>query len=436
MTAFPLRPVAAVLAFAPVFAPAAALAQTAGELQPATETSAFILDTLLLLAAGAAAVLLAAGLGFREAGLVRAKNAGAVFVKTIVVIALAGVMFWLVGYNLLYGVEPGGLLGSFRLWIADDLDPAASGRASNAHFFHQTGYAAIAALIALGALSERMRLWASFLFAAFFAGIVYPIAASWAWGAGYLDAAWGFSDLGGAMTAHGLGGVAALAGALVLGPRLGRFDEEGERDIPGSNLPLTALGGFFIWAAFLALNPAARGALSTIEDATAAADIVVNTNMAAGAAVLTAMILTQFIYRKLDIVVIVNAGIGGLVAIAADPLSPSIWQSAIVGAFAGVIVAVGAPALARLKIDDVAGVVPAHFFCGAWGALIVAWTNEGASILGQLVGAGAIAAFGFSISALFFAALKYSVGLRLSSDQEYAGLDRIVVGRDAYLAED
>jgi Amt family ammonium transporter len=152
--------------------------------------------------------------------------------------------------------------------------------------------------------------------------------------------------------------------------------------------------------------------------------------------VIAAMMLTQFIYRKLDIVTIVNAGIGGLVAISADPLSPSIWQAAIVGAFSGVLVATGAPALARLKIDDVAGVVPAHLFCGVWGALIVAWTNENASIAGQLAGVGAVGLFAFVMSALFFAALKYSFGLRLSTDQEYAGLDRIVVGRSAYLAED
>jgi Amt family ammonium transporter len=413
-----------------------ALAQSAADLQPATESSAFIFDTLLFLCAGAAAVLLAAGLGFREAGLVRAKSAGSVFVKTIAVMAIAGVMFWLVGYNLLYAVKPGGLLGEFAIWTADDLDPGARGHASGAFFFQQASLAAIAALIVGGALSERLRLWAFFVFAAFFSGVVYPVVASWDWGKGYLESAWGFADFGGAMLVHGAGGAGALAGAIVLGARLGRFDEDGEHDIPGSNLPLTALGGFFIWAAFLVLNAASRMSLSSIEDATAIADIIVNSNMAAGSGVIAAMLLTQFIYRKLDIVVIVNAGIGGLVAVAADPLSPSIWQAAIVGSFAGVLVATGGPALARLKIDDVSGVIPAHLFCGVWGALIVAWTNESASILGQAAGVCIVLLFAFVLCTLFFAALKYSFGLRLSPDQEYAGLDRIVVGRDAYLAED
>lgn len=409
--------------------PSAALAQEAA---PASETSVYLFNTLFLLSCGAIVMLMSAGFCMIEAGLARARNAASAGLKIIAAVAVAAMMVWLVGYNLLHGVEPGGFLGTAGLFAPTDLDPVGRGRASAADFIFQTASVVIVASIVSGALAERVRLSAFMIFSAALAGLIYPIAASWDWGKGYLEADWKFYDFAGSTIIHSVGGWAALAGALIVGARRGRFQGKRATPMPGSNLPLSALGAFILWISWFAFNGGAQLAFGSIGDAIAVANVIVNTNMAASGGVIAAIIMTSMIYKRIDLTIVINGAIGGLVSITADPLSPAIWQAVLIGAFGGVIVTAGVPALDRLRIDDVVGAIPAHLFCGIWGTLVVPWTNADASILGQLVGAAMIGAFAFAMSALVWIAVKYSIGARVNSDQEYAGLDKSTLGLEAY----
>ncbi|MGE0407675.1 MAG: ammonium transporter [Amphiplicatus sp.] len=410
-----------------------AFAQGAGlEIQSATDTSRYIFSTLFLLISGILVMFMAAGFCMREAGLGRAKNAGTICLKNIAVYSIAGLMVWLVGYNLIYGVEKGGLLGAFAIWGADDSDPLATGRAASADWHFQMVFVAMAALIVSGALAERVKLWSFLIFTALLTGIIYPIEAGWEWGGGYLDAAWSFSDFAGSTLVHSTGGWAALAGALVLGPRLGKYEHGETRQAPGSNLPLAVLGTFILWLGWFGFNGGAQLALGAIPDAIAVANIFVNTNSAASAGVVTAMALTQIIYKKIDLAVVLNGAIGGLVSITGEPLAPTIAQAVLIGAIGGVIVTVAVPMLDRLKIVDVVGAIPAHLFCGVWGTIIVPWSNSEASFFGQLVGVMMIGAFVFVLSLLVWLALKYTLGVRVAPEHERFGLDRVELGLEAY----
>lgn len=409
--------------------PAAALAQEAA---PASETSVFLFNTLLFLLAGMVVMLMTAGFAMLGAGLVRAKNAASFCVQTIGAYAVAGIMIWLTGYNLIYGVEPGGFLGSFALWSAEDIDPVGKGFASPAGFFLQMVFGATAAAIALGAIAERVKLGAVMVFTAAFAGIIYPVAASWDWGKGYLEADWKFADFAGATIVHSTGGWAALAGALIIGARRGKYHGRRAQPMPGSNLPIAALGTFILWLGCLAFNAGAGLAFGAIGDAIAVSAVIVNTNMAASGGVIAAIVMTSLIYKRVDLTIVLNGAIGGLVAIAAEPLAPAIWQAALIGAFGGVIVTVGVPLLDRLRIDDVVGAIPAHLFCGVWGTLVVPWTNSDATLFGQVVGVLMIGLFAFVMSALVWTVLKYSIGARVSAEEETAGLDTAALGLDAY----
>ncbi len=409
--------------------PSAALAQEAA---PASETSVYLFNTLLFLFCGMIVMFMSAGFCMLEAGLVRARNAASICLKNIVAYAVAGVMVWLVGYNLLYGVEPGGFLGSFALWGASDIDPVAKGYASSADFFFQLVFVATAASIVSGALAERVKLQAFILFTAAMSGFIYPIAASWDWGKGYLEADWKFYDFAGATLVHSVGGWAALAGAIIVGARRGRYHGKRVTPMPGSNLPLSALGAFILWMGWFGFNGGSQLAFGSISDAIAVSTVIVNTNMAASGGVLAALIMTSLIYKRVDLTIVITGAIGGLVSITADPLSPAIWQAVLIGAFGGVIVTAGVPLLDRLKIDDVVGAVPAHLFCGVWGTLVVPWTNEEASIVGQIVGVSMVGAFAFSMSALVWIVIRYSIGARVNAEEEYAGLDKAELGLEAY----
>jgi Amt family ammonium transporter len=410
-------------------APAAASAQEAA---PASETSVFVFNTLLFLSGGMMAMSAAAGFALRAAGLVRAKNAASVCLLIIAAYAAATLAFWLIGYNLLNGVEAGGFLGVFALWAPSDIDPVGAGRASAAAWLFQAGCAAVPAAIVAGALAERLKVWPFLIFAAALSGLIYPIIASWDWGKGYLDAAWKFVDVAGATIVHATGGWAALAGALIIGPRRGRYGAKGVQPMPGSNLPIAALGTFLLWFGWFGFSSASELALGSISSAVSIARMIVNTNMAAAGGIVAAIVLASIVYKKIDLATALNAAIGGLVSISADPLSPQIWQAALIGAFAGVIVTVAATGLDRLRIDDTVGAIPAHLLCGLWGALVVPWSNPDASILGQLVGISMIAVFAFGMSALIWTTLKYSIGVRPGPEQEAIGIDRTSLGVDAY----
>lgn len=405
---------------------------SAQEAAPASETSVFVFNTLFLLAAGIFALVIVAGFTMIEAGLVRSKNAAAISLQNLVAYALAAAMFWLTGYNLWHGVEPGGFLGDFAMWSPRDLDPVAVGAASASRFFFETGYVAIAAAIVAGALAERLRLSALVVFTGFLAGLILPVAASWSWGKGYLAADWKFYDYAGATVVHAVGGAAALAGALVIGPRRGKYHGRRVTPLPGSNLPLAALGALLVWIGLLVFAAAGEGGVASVGDALAVSSAMVKVNIGAAGGVLAAMVMTSLIYKRIDLTIVLNGAVGGLVSLSADPLSPALWQAALVGAMGGVIVTVGAPMLDRLKIDDVVGAIPAHLFCGVWGTLIIAWTNPEAALLGQIVGVLMICGFAFAMSALVWIALRFSIGARPPADQEIAGLDRAELGLEAY----
>ncbi len=412
-----------------LFAAAPAAAQEAA---PASETSVFLFNTLFLLVCGVIVMFMSAGFCMLESGLVRAKNAAAICLKNVAAYSVAGIMVWLVGYHLIFGVEAGGFLGEFALWSPHDLDPVGKGVASSADFFFQMVFVATAASIVSGALAERVKLGAFLIFTMALTGLIYPIAASWDWGKGYLDAEWKFFDFAGSTIVHSTGGWAALAGALIIGARRGKYTDGRVTPMPGSNLPLAALGVFILWLGWFGFNAGSQLAFGAIGDAIAVATIVVNTNMAAAGGVLAAIIMTAMIYKRVDLTIVLNGAIGGLVSITADPLSPAIWQAVLIGAFGGVIVTVGVPLLDRLKIDDVVGAIPAHLFCGIWGTLVVPWSNAEASMLGQIVGVVMVGAFAFGMSALVWVTLKYSIGVRVSAEREQLGLDRAELGLEAY----
>ncbi len=404
----------------------------AQEAAPASETSLFVFNSMLFLFSGMVVMFMAAGFCMLEAGLVRTKNAAAICLKNVAVFSVAGIMVWLTGYNLIYGVEPGGLLGSFKVWSADDSDPMGAGYAASSDWFFQMVFVATAASIVSGTLAERIKFWPFIIFTAILTGFIYPIEASWEWGKGFLDAKFAFSDFAGSTLVHATGGWAALAGALVLGPRRGKYSGGHVTPLPGSNLPLAALGTFILWLGWFGFNGGSQLALGTITDAVSVSNVLVNTNMAACGGVIAAMTLTSVIYKKIDLTIVLNGAIGGLVSITAEPLTPAVWQAVLIGAFGGVIVTVAVPFLDRLKIDDVVGAIPAHLLCGVWGTMVVPWTNSDTSFLGQEAGSLMIGAFVFVVSGLVWIALKYSVGIRVSSEVEHAGLDKAELGLEAY----
>ncbi|MFC2952888.1 ammonium transporter [Marinicaulis aureus] len=398
---------------------------------PASDTSVFVFNTLLFLVMGMVVMFMAAGFCMLEAGLVRSKNAATICLKNIALYSVAGLMVYLVGYNLIYGVAEGGFIGSFTTWGPDDSDPMGVGYGSHSDWYFQMVFVATAASIVSGTLAERIKLFPFLIFTALLTGFIYPIQASWEWGAGWLDAK-GFSDFAGSTLVHSTGGWAALAGAIVLGPRIGKYVGGKVTPIPGSNLPLATLGTFILWLGWFGFNGGSQLALGTIEDAVAVGRIFVNTNMAACAGVVTAIILTQVVYKKVDLTIVLNGAIGGLVSITAEPLAPMIWQAILIGAVGGVIVTFAVPVLDKFSIDDVVGAIPAHLLCGIWGTIIVPASNSDATYGVQALGILAIGVFVFVVSLICWLALKYTLGIRASEEDERLGLDKAELGLEAY----
>ncbi len=423
-------------ALAGVFLCSGALAQDAGEPQAASESSVVIFNTVLFLISGMVVMFMAAGFCMLEAGLVRSKNAATICLKNIALFSVAGIMVWLIGYNMIYAGANAGitghLLSPFQFFYqGDDKDPVTLGYGAYSDWFFQMVFVATAASIVSGTLAERIKLFPFLIFVAVLTGLIYPIVASWEWGKGFLDAR-DFSDFAGSTLVHSTGGWAALAGAVILGPRKGRFDGGRVTPIPGSSLPLATLGTFILWLGWFGFNGGSQLALGTVPHALAVAKIMVNTNMAACGGVIAALIMTRFVYGKVDLTIVLNGAIGGLVSITAEPLAPVIWQSVLIGAVGGVIVTVSVPLLDKFKIDDVVGAIPAHLFCGIWGTLIVPWTNSDAPILIQLLGVVMVGVFVTAISALLWIALKFTIGIRASDEHESLGLDKAELGLEAY----
>ena len=395
--------------------------------------TAFIFNTLLFLIGGFLVFWMAAGFAMLEAGLVRSKNVTTQLTKNIALFALAAIMYWLVGYNIMYPGDNWILQGVFGSITPKDIKSSidAGGYSNASDFFFQLMFCATTASIVSGTLAERIKLWPFLIFTLVLTGFIYPIEASWQWGAGWLSEI-GFSDFAGSTLVHAAGGFAALAGALILGPRIGKYKDGRTIPMQGSNLPLATLGTFILWLGWFGFNGASQLAMGTMADADAVAQIFANTNMAAAAGAISALVLTQIMYRKVDLTMVLNGALAGLVSITAGPLDPTLFGALWIGAMGGVIVVFAVPFLDKLKIDDVVGAIPVHLIAGFWGTLVVPVYTEGTSFVTQIIGFVSIGAFVFIVSAIVWAVLKATMGIRVSEEAEIAGLDVSELGMEAY----
>ena len=404
----------------------------AGEL---TETQ-YILNTFSFLIHGFLVMFMAAGFAMLESGLVRSKNTATICLKNIALYSIAGLTFYLVGYNLMYLNVDGGLFGSFQIWGGDNTDALAgnfdSGFAAESDWFFQMVFVATAASIVSGTLAERIKLWPFLAFVVILTGFIYPIQGAWQWGGGWLSNA-GFSDFAGSTLVHSVGGWAALSGALILGARKGKYQPGGViHPLPGANLPLATLGTFILWLGWFGFNGGSQLALASAADAIAISTIYINTNIAAVGGVLAAMALTQLVYKKVDLSMALNGAIAGLVSITAGPDTPSLGQAVLIGAVGGTLVVMLVPLLDRFKIDDVVGAIPAHLGAGIWGTMAVPFTNTDASFLTQAIGVFSIGSFVIVTSTITWLILKHTVGIRASAEDEMMGLDQSELGMEAY----
>ena len=411
-----------------LFGPAAASAAAS------PEDAAFIFNTLSFLANGALVFAMAIGFCMLEAGMVRTKSTSAICVKNIGLFSIAGVTYAVVGYNLMYSGVDGGFVGSLGLF--DTPDPAAEaadgGYAAASDWFFQVVFVATTASIVSGAVAERVRVLPFLLVIAVLVAVIYPIQGAWSWGGGWLSEL-GFSDFAGSTIVHSVGGWCALAGVILLGARHGKFSADGRvNPVPASAVPLVALGAFVLWIGWLGFNGGSQLALGSVADASAMARIYANTYLAGCGGALAAAATYFAVYRKLDITLILNGVLGGLVSITAEPLAPSFVQAILIGGIGGVIVALGVPLLDRLKLDDVVGAVPVHLFAGVWGTLAVCLTNPEASLVAQLIGIVAIGLFAFLASLLVWYGVKLVMGIRLDEDAELHGSDLTEVGVASY----
>ena len=437
--------------------PTLAAAQDASlDIQP------YILTTLLFLVGGFLVFWMAAGFAMLEAGLVRSKNVTMQLTKNIALFSIASIMYWLVGFNLMYpgdGWSITGWMGPlFSPTVLEPVGLAAEDAAldyasAGSDFFFQLMFVAATASIVSGALAERIKLWPFLIFVVVLTGILYPISGSWKWGGGWLDAA-GFNDFAGSTIVHSVGGWAALAGAIILGPRLGKYKDGRVNPMPGSNLALATLGTFILWLGWFGFNGGSQLAAGTVGDITDVSRIFANTNMAAAAGAVAALILTQVMFSKVDLTMVLNGALAGLVSITTEPLGPSLFDALWIGAVGGVIVVFAVPMLDRLKIDDVVGAIPVHLIAGIWGTLIVA-VHTRADLLDeagevvvidgveqtvgfatqlatQVTGILAYGVFTFVASLVLWIVLKGVMGIRVDEEAEINGLDTTELGMEAY----
>ncbi len=397
----------------------------------------FIFNTFLFLVCGFLVMFMAAGFAMLESGMVTSKSVSVICAKNIGLYSIAGIMFWLVGYNLAYGIPEGGYIGKLLPW--SDGSKLETGYADGSDWYFQMVFCATTVSIVSGTLAERIKLWPFFLFAAILTGIIYPIQMGWQWGGGWL-AAKGFSDFAGSTLVHSTGGAAALAGAILLGPRLGRFNKKGEpapvKPFAASSIPLVTLGVFVLWLGWFGFNGGSQLAMGTFTDAVAVSKIFINTNLAACGGVLAAAVVTRLMAGKTDVLQMLNGAIGGLVAITAEPLMPTPIVAILIGAVGGMIVVWGTKLLFAMQIDDVVGAIPAHLFAGIWGTLAVPITNPAANFGTQLLGVISINVFVFIVAYIIWAIMKNTMGIRLSKEGELKGTDVTETGVIAYAIRD
>ena len=407
----------------------------------ATDT-VFILNSLLFLVGGFLVFWMAAGFSMLEAGLVRSKNVTMQLTKNIALFSLATVFYYLIGYNLMYPLGSWAMDGILSgVWGVAILEAVGVGRDSaddygyastGSDFFFQLMFCAATASIVSGALAERIKLWPFLIFTVLLTAVIYPIQASWKWGGGFLDGM-GFQDFAGSTVVHSVGGWAALTGAIILGPRIGKYAQDGKvNPIPGSNLALATLGVFILWLGWFGFNGGSQLAMGSIGDVADVSRIFSNTNAAAAGGAIAALILTQIMYKKPDLTMVLNGALAGLVSITAEPLAPTLGQATIIGAVGGLLVVVSVPILDKFKIDDVVGAIPVHLIAGIWGTLIVPLTNSDASFGTQLYSIIIVALFVVITTAIVWYVLKAIFGIRVDEEAEMNGLDVSELGMEAY----
>ena len=397
----------------------------------------FIFNTLLFLICGFLVFFMAAGFAMLESGMVTSKSVSVICAKNIGLLSISGIMFWMFGYNLAYGIPAGGYIGKFIPW--SDASAVDTGYSDGSDWYFQMVFCATTISIVSGTLAERIKLWPFFLFAAILSGILYPIVMGWQWGGGWL-ASIGFSDFAGSTLVHSTGGSAALAGAIMLGPRLGRFTKSGApaplKPFAASSIPLVTLGVFVLWLGWFGFNGGSQLAMGTADDAIAVSTIFINTFLAGAGGVMAAAAITRLGFGKTDVIQMLNGCIGGLVAITAEPLMPSPLAAILIGGVGGVIVVFGTKLLFSLKIDDVVGAIPAHLFAGIWGTLAVPITNPDTAFGTQLIGVISINVFVFATALIVWSIMKATIGIRLSKEGETKGTDVTETGVIAYAIRD
>ncbi|WP_170474263.1 ammonium transporter [Ruegeria arenilitoris] len=427
-----ILPTAAVL----IAFPAAAFAN---DPPSSMEDVGYIFTTLLFLMAGFLVFFMAAGFAMLEGGLVRSKNVAMQMIKNVALFSFAAIMYWLIGFNLMYpgdGWTISGWLGPF--FSTTTLDPVGVGPDAAAldyasigsDFFFQLVFVAATASIVSGAVAERIKLWPFLVFVIILTGVLYPISGSWQWGGGWLSEA-GFSDFAGSTVVHSVGGWAALAGVIVLGPRIGKYKDGKVHPIPGSNLALATLGTFILWLGWFGFNGGSQLAMGTVGDVSDVSRIFANTNMAAAAGAVAALILSQVMYKKPDLTMVLNGALAGLVSITAEPLAPTLFGALWIGAVGGIIVVLTIPMLDKFQLDDVVGAIPVHLFAGIWGTIAVIFYGD-ASLGTQLMGIIAYGVFTFVGALILWSILKATMGIRISEEDEINGLDMAELGMEAY----
>jgi Amt family ammonium transporter len=418
-----------------------ALLSTPAMAQEMPEHGVFIMNSLLFLFGGVLVMFMACGFCMLEVGLVRAKNTTMQLTKNVALFSIAAIGYYAIGYNLMYPLGSwsvdgilSGVIGTAAMEAvgvapeaADDLSYASTA----SDYFFQLMFCAATASIVSGTLAERIKLWPFLVFTLILTALIYPFQASWKWGGGFLDEM-GFLDFAGSTVVHSVGGWAALAGALVLGARTGKYRDGRVVPMPGANLPLATLGMFILWLGWFGFNGGSQLAMGTISDVADVSRIFSNTNAAAAGGALVALIMTQLMYKKADLTMVLNGALAGLVSITAEPLTPSLGMATIIGGIGGAIVVFSVPLLDKFKIDDVVGAIPVHLIAGIWGTLAVVITNPDASLGTQVTGIVVVGAFTFIVSWVVWTILKLTIGIRVSEEDELAGLDTAELGMEAY----
>ena len=405
----------------------------------------FVLNTFSFLIWGALVMWMCAGFTMLESGSVRTKNASVICLKNIGLYSIAGLAYYVIGYNLMYVDVDGGWIGSFEFFYgpsADELEllggneeakeaVIANGYSTMSDWFFQMVFVATAASIVSGTLAERVKLWSFFIFIAILTAVVYPVVGAWTWGGGWLNEL-GFKDFAGSTIVHSTGGWAALAGAVVIGARRGKFRSDGTvRPTTPSNIPSVTLGVFILWLGWFGFNGGSQLALGGAADAIAMSNVLVNTNLAAAAGVMAAIIVSRPILGRIDLLAGLNGAIAGLVAITAGPDVVDHYWAIIIGAVGAIICTAGIRLLDAMKLDDVVGAVPAHLFAGIWGTLAVCIVGGG-NLGVQLVGILAIGVFVFGVSWVLWTVIEKTVGVRVSSTVEQLGQDAAELGIESY----